>query len=291
MNQRQVIVFDLNGTLLDRARLGPPLRRIFGRKLSVDEWFTEVLQYSMATTLAGEYRDFGEVATAVLEMSARSEGIQLNDSDRKKVQVAMKKLSPYPDVKASLQRMKDAKLRLAVLTNSGPDGLKGQLRHSGLAKYFEKSLSVDSVRRYKPAPETYRFAAQSLGVLTKDMLMVAAHPWDLLGAARVGCRTAFVTRESKSWYPGAPEPDYMVRDLSELADRVTGTRGSQPSPIRRIATELAVAGVCSVAVSLAGNAMISKLNRLAGERVSEPRGHLHRANQDAGPFHQSALKP
>lgn len=229
-----ILVFDLNGTLLDTEALAPALRRIFGRKLSVEAWFTTVLQHSMATSLAGDYRPFDEIAATVLEMSAMAHGVQLRPADADRVRDGMKKLPPFSDVKKALAKLQAGGYRLAVLTNSSRDSLKEQLRNAGLEKYFEEAFSVDMVRRFKPAPDTYRAAAHLLGVDTHRMLMVAAHGWDLLGAARAGCRTALLTRPGKALWPGAPLPQYIAPSLNDLADGLLREASSgTPMPPKR----------------------------------------------------------
>ena len=82
------------------------------------------------------------------------------------------------------------------------------------------------VQRFKPAPEVYRGAAREMGITTRDMLMVAAHPWDLMGAGRAGCRTAFIARAGKAPLPGAPAPDYIAEDLRDLARMLMKPRRS-----------------------------------------------------------------
>ena len=62
-----------------------------------------------------------------------------------------------------------------------------------LSDVFEKILSVDEVKRYEPARENYE-GARELSVATDDILLVAAHAWDLAGAMAAGCRAAFVER-------------------------------------------------------------------------------------------------
>lgn len=251
-----VLVFDLNGTLLDTEALARPIRRIFGRKLSVDAWFTKVLQHSMAISLAGEYRPFGEIAMTVLEMSAAGLGVRLRKADTERVKNGMKRLPAFPDVKKALGRLQAAGYRLAVLTNSARESLKEQLHYSGLEKYFEEAFSVDIVRRYKPAPDPYRAAAHLLGVDPHQVLMVAAHPWDLLGAMRVGCQTALLLRPGKALWPGAPVPEYIASNLTGLTDRLLAQRSLQaPSPQARTNHPLLVAGG-GILLAAAGYALL-----------------------------------
>ncbi len=233
----EVVLFDLNGTLLDTAALAPVLRKIFGRKLSVREWFTQVIAYSMASTLAGDYRQFGDIAIAVLKMEANARQIELSGADVEKVQEAMRRLPAFADVKPSLRKLRKATVRLSVLSNSAPASMNQQLRNAGLDGYFESTTSVDAVERFKPSPETYQAAAKSLNVETANILMVAAHPWDLLGAARAGCRTALLAREEKSTLPGAPPAEFVAADMGDLADQILAK--AQHRPGRKI---LAVTG-------------------------------------------------
>ncbi len=249
------IVFDMNGTLLDTEALAGPIRRIFGRKLTADAWFTRVLEHSMATSLAGDYREFGEIAMAVLEMSAAGLGVRLSKSDIGRVKSGMTRLPPFREVKKALGRLQAGGFRLAVLTNSGKESLAEQLRYTRLRKYFEDAFSVDIVRRYKPAPDPYRAAAYLLGVDPYNVLMVAAHHWDLMGAARAGCRTAFLARPGKALFPGAPTPDYVANELNELADRLLGQKGGGKE---RTNHGLALAGG-GVLLGAAGSALVEML--------------------------------
>ena len=38
------------------------------------------------------------------------------------------------------------------------------LERAGLGGFFERSFSVEAVRRFKPAPETYRLVAREIGI-------------------------------------------------------------------------------------------------------------------------------
>jgi 2-haloacid dehalogenase len=254
-----VILFDVNGTLLDTSALGPPIRSIFGRKVSLEEWFTRVLQHAAASTLSDDYRPFGDLAIAVLNMTATAHGITPSARQLAKLRSAMETLPPFPDVKRALRRLQKANFRLAVLTNSAPAALERQMAHSGLGKYFEKALSVDLVQRYKPAPGTYRAAIQCLEVQPSDILMVAAHHWDLLGASRVGCRTAFLSRPGKALLPGARLPTYVARDLTDLADQLlTVADRKQPVPPRSTKKVNGTIVACGIALGALGIAVLPK---------------------------------
>jgi 2-haloacid dehalogenase len=92
--------------------------------------------------------------------------------------------------------------------------------HARLTAFFERVFSVGSVRRFKPAPEPYRFVAKELGVETSDLRVVAAHGWDIVGAMQAGSAAAFVMRPGQTLYPLAPPPDIIARDVRELTTKI-----------------------------------------------------------------------
>ena len=77
---------------------------------------------------------------------------------------------------------------------------------------------------YKPAAEVYLTGARLLGVEPAELMLVAAHPWDLEGARRAGLRTAFVDRPLEYGTGGSAHTDggsdESVTDLLELAERL-----------------------------------------------------------------------
>ena len=125
----------------------------------------------------------------------------------------------YADVPAGLKLLEDAGFRLVTLTNSPPDPHASPLRHAGIDGWFERSLSVDRVRRFKPAPQVYRMVAEELDVPPAAICMIAAHVWDTVGAQSVGCSGALVARPGDAPLPvhGLPQPQVVAPDLPWVA--------------------------------------------------------------------------
>jgi 2-haloacid dehalogenase len=215
-----VCVFDVNETLLDLAALDGEFQRLFGDPGMRVTWFGQLLQSAMVATITGRYTDFGTVGRAALEMTAARLGVDLSDEDREAVVGGMTRLPAHPEVPGALRRLGDGGLRLAALTNSTERVATAQLEHAGIIGSFEAVLTADTVRRLTPAPEPYRMAADRLGVAPSDVLLVAAHAWDVAGALAAGCQAAFVARPGKVLDPLADPPELVVADLDELADRL-----------------------------------------------------------------------
>jgi len=144
---------------------------------------------------------------------------------RARILQGMLKLPPHPDVIEGLKTMRGAGLRLVTLTNSAPAAVRQQLANAGLATMFEQSFSVDSVRRFKPAPEVYRSVADALGVPIGELRLVAAHAWDIIGALRAGCAAAFIARPGRVLYPLGPQPDIVGPDFVSVARAIVAAEG------------------------------------------------------------------
>lgn len=216
----RVIVFDVNETLLDLGALDPRFERVFGDGSIRREWFQQLLQSALVATVTGSYSDFGTIGGAALRMTAARHGMELSDEDQGYILAGMRELPPHPEAPAALDRLRDAGIRLAALTNSTEEVANAQLSNAGLADRFERILSADTVKRLKPAPEPYRAAAESLGVEMGDVRLVAAHAWDVAGAMRAGCAAAFVARPGMVLDPLVQTPDVVGADLDEVASLI-----------------------------------------------------------------------
>ena len=211
---RRVQVFDVNETLLDLAALDPHFQRIFGDAGVRVAWFEQMIQSALVATVTGVYHQFGSLAMAALEMTAERVGVELADDDKEAVAAQIRQLPAHPEVAGALRRLRDAGLRLASLTNSTEQVARAQLEHAGLLDTFELVLSADTVRRLKPAPEPYLLAAERLGVAVGEVRLIAAHAWDVAGAARAGCATAFVARPGRVLDPRVERPEIVGANVA-----------------------------------------------------------------------------
>lgn len=215
----RVLVFDVNETLLDLTALRDPFARAFGDAAPLGEWFARLLHASVVATLTDSYEDFASIGRRALEVVAARRSLDLPDADRDAILGTMLRLPAHPEVPDALSRLRSAGFPLATLTNSSPEMARAQLEHAGILELFGHVLSVEKVRRYKPAPEPYHMATERLGVGPSDVRMVAAHDWDVWGAMRAGCAAAYVARTDVPFALGRP-PDVVGPDLSAVADAI-----------------------------------------------------------------------
>lgn len=218
-----VVVFDVNETLLDLASLDSFFERTLGEAAARREWFGELLHAALVTTATGDYHTFGAIGLAALRVLGARRGRVVGDAEERGLVDAMTHMSVHPEVPRALERLRDAGFRMAALTNSTLEVAMAAFTHTGVGGWFEEVLSADEVRRLKPAPEPYRHAADRMGVGVGDLLMVAAHGWDVAGAQAAGARAAFVARPGQTLLPTAPVPAIVGGDLREVAEEIVST--------------------------------------------------------------------
>ena len=130
------------------------------------------------------------------------------------------RLEGWPDAVSGLQRLK-AEFVISTLSNGNVALLVNMAKHARLP--WDCVLSAELFQHYKPDPEVYQGAARLLGFERDEVLMVAAHPSDLVAAQRAGLRTAYVPRPFERGEGGWMEPvgdavfDFTAPDFNALA--------------------------------------------------------------------------
>jgi 2-haloacid dehalogenase len=139
-------------------------------------------------------------------------GVHLDEDARAEAVRAWHRLPPWPDTIPGLSALRE-RYTLAALSNGGFALLTHLAKTAALP--FDCILSAELARAYKPDPRPYRTAADLLDVEPAQVLMVAAHTWDLDGARAAGLRTAFVERPSEKGPHG--QADTAAGTTADLA--------------------------------------------------------------------------
>jgi 2-haloacid dehalogenase len=160
------------------------------------------------------YRAIGELSVA--QVMARA-GIAHTEEEVRRLVASIERLKPFPEVPAALDRLR-ARYRLVVLSNGDPDMLEAAKHHHGVA--FEAVISVAEAGSFKPHRSTYTKAAALLGVRMDEVLFVANHEFDVVGAKAAGMRAAFIDRRRRPFARWPHQPDLIVPSMTALADAI-----------------------------------------------------------------------
>ncbi|MSW49700.1 MAG: HAD-IA family hydrolase [Actinobacteria bacterium] len=208
------VLFDLNGTLTDPSALGAP----WGRPDLGVRILGDAVRGGMTDALTGGDRPFREHVRAAATVVAAQEGLDPDGVDA--AMEAAAGLPAWPDARGALEALRGGGYRLAVLTNSGAEAGRATLEAAGLLDLFESVFGVDAVGTFKPDRRTYEHAVSGLDAAPGDVLLVAAHGWDVAGARAAGLGAAWIARGEVVLPPTTPEPDLTAPDLDGLAARL-----------------------------------------------------------------------
>lgn len=215
----QACVFDAYGTLFDVAAAARHCSAELGDiwQPFAALWRQKQLQYTWLRGLMGRHVDFWRVTGDALDFTMAS--FRLGDAGlRERLMDLYLRLEAYPEVAQVLRRLKEAGLRLAILSNGSPEMLDAAVRNAGLAELLDGVYSVESVGVFKPHPSVYGLASRELGLPASEMSFQSSNSWDAYAAKVFGYRTVWINRfeQARERLPG--DPDHEVRSLAELPD-------------------------------------------------------------------------
>jgi 2-haloacid dehalogenase len=240
----KAVVFDAYGTLYDIQSVAAVTEAAFPGygDMITQVWRIKQLEYSWLRSLMGRYQDFSVVTQDSLAYTLRVLGLKRDDAAFARIMDKYLHLDLYPDATTTLAKLKGCKL--ATLSNGSPDMLNALVRNSGLDRVLDATLSVDSQKIFKPAPDAYRLIEAKLGVVPADVLFVSSNPWDACGAKAFGLNVAWIERVTQEAMAQACEktdsvapltmfkairtqmdelglaPDHRIRALAELPELV-----------------------------------------------------------------------
>ena len=221
-----ICMFDLYGTVVDmqggltravtpylkaKGWAGDPSRLVtWWRRTHFENSMIDALLHRTHTP----YREIGRISLAYTLERA---GIPHTQDEVKSLVAEIERLRPFPDVVEALARLK-RKYRLVILSNGDPDMLEAIKPRLGIA--FDRIISVAEAGSFKPHAATYRKAAEMMAARPQEILFVANHAFDCVGAKASGMRAAFVDRRKRPFGDWPYQPDLVVADFKDLADQL-----------------------------------------------------------------------
>jgi len=224
--QVHALTFDVFGTLLDWRSTIASAFRASGLQADpeelADDWRARALGATQEVNQKRRpWTSFDGLHQATLGELLDARGLELPNEGRAALVEAWHRLDPWPGAREGLETLRRRRV-VAALSNGNLALLVDLARHGDLR--FDCLLSAEFVQVYKPKAEVYLTGVRLLGLEPSEVMMVAAHPFDLRGARDAGLRTAFIDRplEYGSGSPPRedPEAEISMKDLDELAARL-----------------------------------------------------------------------
>jgi 2-haloacid dehalogenase len=220
----KVCMFDLYGTVVDMqgglTKIATPYlqsRGWSGNPNSFVTWWRRThFENSMIDALLHKehtpYREIGHRSIAYVLDRCK---IPYTMEEVHTLVSEIEKLTCFPEVPDALARLQ-TKYKLAVLSNGDPDMLEAAKKYHRVP--FDRVISVAEANSFKPHVATYMKAAELFGLPMHEILFVANHAFDCIGAKSAGMRTAFINRRRRPFGMTPHQPDLNVSTLTDLAD-------------------------------------------------------------------------
>ncbi|MBD0377716.1 MAG: haloacid dehalogenase type II [Flavisolibacter sp.] len=216
----KVILFDVYETLLNLNEVKAKINRLLGSRRGYPFWYNMLLYHFMLDNSIDQYHDFETLVRLTLDMAAQAMGEQIDEESKEDIIRLFKHLPVHEDVQKGLSLLRDHGYRLATLTNVSSAITHERMQRTGLISYFDAVFTVSTIKKTKPAIETYQWAAQTLNVHIGEVLMVTAHAWDIAGALHAGMLAVFVERNNEVLHPLLPQPTLRVDNLLILTKQL-----------------------------------------------------------------------
>jgi len=218
------LAFDIYGTLINTHGVVTRLQELIGDEAQTfsNVWRDKQLEYSFRRGLMRQYEHFGICTSQALDYTDLLLKTGLSDQQKSALLAEYRVLPAFDDVTDSLAALKAAGHTMYGFSNGTPDAVEGLLKHAGIRDVFDGVASVDGLQTFKPNPDLYELMVQTGGAAASDTWLVSSNPFDVIGAASAGLKTAWVQRSKDMVFdPWGIEPDLVIAGLSELAGGVT----------------------------------------------------------------------
>ncbi|CAN5781176.1 haloacid dehalogenase type II [soil metagenome] len=218
----EAITFDAYGTLFDVYSIREIGEKLFpGAGAALAElWRDKQIEYTHLRTLCSMYKPFWEITQDALVFSCHKLELKLTLAAQNALMGQYARLQAFPENLAVLQQLRTNGLKLAILSNGNPHMLQSAVEAAEMLGVFSHLLSVDTVKKFKTAPEAYQMASDVFGLPPQNILFVSSNCWDVCCATWFGYTTFWVNRHAAPLEELGVVPHGEGRSLKDVLDFV-----------------------------------------------------------------------
>lgn len=213
MAEKQTIIFDMDGTLLDTERY----YRRYWKEAAYDCGYEMTDEQALAMRSMGRpfaARKIKEYyGTEAAYQQIRNRRMELMSAKLRQDGIPLK-----PFVKEVLTELKRRGHRLVIATATDPQRTEQYLKEAGLYSYFTRIICATMVERGKPAPDIYLYACRELGIEPQKAFAVEDSPNGVLSAYQAGCRVIMIPDQTR---PEAEQRRLLYRCVNTLEELLT----------------------------------------------------------------------
>lgn len=215
------LTFDCYGTLIqwDEGLISATHRILTrsGSRIEPHAFLTVFDRHEHFFERSRPHLSFKEVTAKALEAAMAELSLPSDPNDAEILTSSIGKMPPFPEVVASLGRLKAAGFKLAIISNTDDAIIAGNVAQLG--GYIDRVITAQQAQAYKPSRQTFEYAWASIGVDKRQLVHICASPHlDLAAARDLGFRTVWIDRGTGR----QPLPDYSPDKVATALDQVPG---------------------------------------------------------------------
>ena len=216
MKNIKAIIFDAYGTLFDVNSAAEKCKSKIGDKWEsfANYWRKTQLEYTWLRSLMGKHKNFWQITEDSLDKSMKA--FKINIEMKNELLDLYKKLSPYPEVKETLEKLKEKKYKLAILSNGTPALLNELVESNNLKNLFDDIFSIEEVKIYKPSLKVYDIPIKKYNIQKEEVAFLSANTWDVSGGGNYGFSSVWVNRNNNIFDNLDYKPSIEIKNLKEL---------------------------------------------------------------------------
>ncbi|WP_377297143.1 haloacid dehalogenase type II [Rhizobium sp. SGZ-381] len=213
------LTFDCYGTLIqwDEGLLAAMDRILSAKGGAIDQkaFISVYDRHEHALEEERPHRNFADVSALALERAMAEFELPFDAADAEILTSSIGGMPPFPEVVATLERLKAAGFRLAIVSNTDDAIIAGNVAQLG--GHVDRVITAQQAGAYKPSGQIFHHAWQSLGIDMNDLVHICASPHlDLVAARALGFRTIWVDRGTGR----KPLDDYRPNAIVPTLDKV-----------------------------------------------------------------------
>jgi 2-haloacid dehalogenase len=218
MKNIKAIIFDAYGTLFDVNSAAEKCKDKIGDKWEgfANYWRTTQLEYTWLRSLMKKHKDFWQITEDSLDKSMKA--FKINIEMKNELLNLYKVLSPYPEVKETLEKLKEKKYKLAILSNGTPSLLHELVNNNNLKNLFDDIFSIEEVKIYKPSSKVYEIPIKKYNIKNEEVAFLSANTWDVSGGGNYGFTSIWVNRNNNIFDNLDYKPIKQITGLNQLLD-------------------------------------------------------------------------
>jgi len=216
MKNIKAIIFDAYGTLFDVNSAAEKCKSKIGDKWEnfANYWRTTQLEYTWLRSLMNRHKDFWQITEDSLDKSMKV--FKIDNRMKSELLDLYKVLSPYPEVKDTLEKLKKKKYKLAILSNGTPALLNELVKSNNLENLFDNIFSIEKVGIFKPSSKVYDMPINNYKIKKEEIAFLSANSWDVSGGGNYGYNSIWVNRANSIFDNLDYKPSVEIKNLEQL---------------------------------------------------------------------------